>query len=103
MPSITQRRPCWHAQYPGLFDENDLRLALSQTRGHYFEWKAAIHYFAAGYVSLIEKYELARSHATKYEIFNERLGPAAGELVAELVELPIEVVDKKRALRACFG
>jgi hypothetical protein len=75
----------WRVAYPGLFDENDLRLALSQKRGHYFEWKAAIHYSAAGYRALLEKYDLASSHAAKFEVFNDWLGPAAGELIAKLV------------------
>lgn len=35
----------WHADYPQLFDDDDLRLARSRGwHRHYFEWAAALHF-----------------------------------------------------------
>lgn len=73
----------WFEEHTGLFDADDLRLALSQTTGHYLEWKAASHFYRAGYRALLEKYEL---HVAKLEIFMARLGPPADELIDELVK-----------------
>jgi hypothetical protein len=59
----------WATDFPAVFDADDLRLAASQPRAHYFEWLAAIRVFEEnGYLSLIEKYQFKR-HARKYTIF----------------------------------
>lgn len=67
----------WAAQWPELFDADDLRLARNHrgSWGHYFEWLGAIHlHQETGYHALVEKYEF-RNHARKLAIV-ERLLPA---------------------------
>ena len=52
----------WKAQYPDLFDDDDLRLALSQPNNHFFEWCGARYLLEEkGYLSLLEKYQY-KSH-----------------------------------------
>jgi hypothetical protein len=47
----------WLQQYPDIFDEDDLRLTVSQPRNHFCEWFVAIYLFQReGAHSLIEKY-----------------------------------------------
>jgi len=58
------------AQFPDLFDEDDVRLAESQGRygWHFVEWLAAIPLFhRTGYLSLISKYQFA-THRRTHEI-----------------------------------
>jgi hypothetical protein len=61
----------WKDIYPDIFDEDDLRLALSQgiPRYKFYEWLSAITiYNATRYLSLIEKYEF-QLHKRKHQIF----------------------------------
>jgi hypothetical protein len=72
----------WRSDYPGLFDEDDARLAATQPTGHYFEWLAAIRiYEDLGYLSLVEKYQFRR-HRRKYEIFQALVPKEAVTLLA---------------------
>ena len=58
----------WRAKYPEIFDDDDLRLALSQPKNHFYEWFAAIYLFEEmGYYSLIEKYQY-KNHKQKQSI-----------------------------------
>ena len=67
----------WLAQYPELFDEDDLRLAGTQPAYHFCEWFAAIHIFQRdGALSLVEKY-VYPAHARKVALLDERLGSDA--------------------------
>ena len=59
----------WRAEYPNAFDDEDLRLALSQNRYHFGEWCVAVHYAKLGYDVLVEKY-LYKNHPRKLEIIN---------------------------------
>jgi hypothetical protein len=57
----------WYAQYPSLFDAQDLRMARTQWRNHFYEWLVAICLFQReGACSMVEKYDQA-SHARKYK------------------------------------
>ncbi len=61
----------WREKYPELFDDDDLRLALSQPNNHFYEWLAAIHlYEDQGYYSLIEKYQY-KNHKRKQSIMQK--------------------------------
>jgi hypothetical protein len=61
-PTIAEQ---WSAQYPELFDEDDLRLTLTQPRNHFCEWFAAIFIFQRdGALSLVEQYVYG-THAKK--------------------------------------
>lgn len=63
----------WISKYPYLFDEDDIRLARSQgILGYkFYEWLSAVTiYNTTGYVSLVEKYDMA-SHRRKYMKFKE--------------------------------
>ena len=42
--------------YSDLFDDDDLRLALSQPAYHFFEWLGALHYHEIGFNVLVEQY-----------------------------------------------
>jgi hypothetical protein len=68
----------WYDQYPALFDEDDLRLAKTQPRNHFYEWLAAILiYHSTGYHSLVEKYQYTKDgHKRKQEII-ERIKSTA--------------------------
>ena len=50
--------------YPDLFDDDDLRLALSQPAYHFFEWLGALHYREIGFNVLVEQY-IYSSHPRK--------------------------------------
>jgi hypothetical protein len=64
----------WAAEYPQLFDADDIRLAKSQTRYHFVEWFAAIHLFQRdGVRALVEKY-VFRTHPIKQQLLTELLG-----------------------------
>lgn len=59
----------WKRRYPAIFDDDDVRLALSQPSAHFGEWLAAITIFnATGHLSLLEKYGLP-SHRRKLKLF----------------------------------
>lgn len=48
----------WAAQYPRIFDEQEVRIAVNQPEGHFFEWFAAVHlYETTGWLSLVESYQ----------------------------------------------
>jgi hypothetical protein len=67
-PAHGQLSGQWYAQYPGLFDKQDLRMARTQWNNHFYEWFAAIHLFQRyGACSMVEKYDQAKSHVQKYE------------------------------------
>ena len=57
----------WHEAYPDLFDDDDLRLALSQPSWHFFEWLGALHYYTKGFLVLVEQY-IYRAHPRKLAI-----------------------------------
>ncbi len=61
----------WKKQYPNIFDEDDLRIALSQRKNHFGEWYAALHYAKMGYRVLIEKY-IYYAHPAKIRILKRR-------------------------------
>ncbi len=54
----------WHAQYPDVFDVDDLKLAEGKQRqNHFAEWVAAIYLFERdGSRSLVEKYDTYENH-----------------------------------------
>ena len=61
----------WAKQYPQIFDELDLELAINQPNYHFLEWLAAILLFnSTGYFSLLEQYEFKR-HERKQKLFKE--------------------------------
>jgi len=48
----------WAEQYCQIFDEQEVRIALNQPGGHFYEWFAAAHlYETTGWLSLIESYQ----------------------------------------------
>ncbi len=58
----------WQGKYPDIFDDDDLRLALSQPNNHFYEWAGAIHFYEKqGYLSLLEKYQF-KNHKRKLSI-----------------------------------
>ena len=67
----------WAAEYPTIFDEDDVRLAESQAQlgFHFFEWLAAILlYHSTGFLSLVEQYQF-KNHLVKQRILRELLKP----------------------------
>ncbi len=61
----------WREKYSEIFDDDDLRLALSQPSNHFYEWAAAIHlYEDKGYYSLIEKYQY-KNHKHKQSVMQK--------------------------------
>ena len=65
--------PRWAEEYAGLIDQEDVRLATTQPRYHFYEWLAAIHYYEQGFQVLIEQYIYAR-HRRKVEILTQHIG-----------------------------
>jgi hypothetical protein len=63
----------WYEKYPSIFDEDDLRLAKTQPRNHFYEWLAAILiYLSTSYYSLVEKYQYTKvGHKRKQEIIEQ--------------------------------
>lgn len=63
----------WYEKYPAIFDEDDLRLAKTQPRNHFYEWLAAILiYHSTGYYSLVEKYQFTKKrHKHKQEVIEK--------------------------------
>jgi hypothetical protein len=77
--------PQWHAQYPQLFDDDDLRLARNRWKQgrHYYEWAAARHLHAVtGWSALVAKYEFG-NHERKRAIARRLLQP---EVMAVLTD-----------------
>jgi hypothetical protein len=71
----------WRGRFPELFDDEDLRLANSQTASHFYEWLGAIVlHHTTGYLSLVEKYEF-RTHSRKQEIVAQLLPPRLLDLL----------------------
>ena len=71
----------WYEKYHELpdgilFDEDDLKLATGkQLSNHFHEWQAAILiYERYGYLSLVEKYELSKSHPRKHSVLRRLAG-----------------------------
>jgi hypothetical protein len=65
----------WLRQYPQIFDADDLRQTVEQSRAHFGEWFVAIHlYKSLGALSLLEKY-CYHNHARKVRILDEVLSP----------------------------
>jgi hypothetical protein len=63
----------WRDAYPQLFDDDDLRLTVTQPWTHFWEWFAAMHiYERDGAYSLIEKYNCL-SHPRKRERYESLL------------------------------
>ncbi len=65
--------PRWAEEYAGLLDQDDVRLATTQPRYHFYEWLVAIHYYEQGFQVLIEQYIYARHHR-KVEILTQHIG-----------------------------
>ena len=63
----------WKREYPDLFDEEDLRIALSQPQFHFYEWIAALHYFGLGFNVLIEQY-IYQPHKRKLGLLEKLIG-----------------------------
>lgn len=64
----------WRNQYPDLFDEDDVRLTVSQPTAHFYEWLAAILvYEATGFLNLVEYY-ISNTHPRKKALFREIVG-----------------------------
>lgn len=77
----------WYKQYPQIFDEDDLRITITQTRGHFFEWLSAIIiYQSTGYLSLVEKYQFKTS-TRKSDIL--KMFVSSGKITRELCDLMI--------------
>jgi hypothetical protein len=77
----------WYKQYPQIFDEDDFRITVEQSKGHYFEWLSAILIFHnSGYLSLVEKYQF-KSHKRKHDILKQFA--SSGQITAELYDLII--------------
>lgn len=64
----------WYKMYKGIFDEDDLRIALSQPRYHFGEWFVAIHYAEKKYSVLVEKY-IYKNHPHKFKIISRYFSP----------------------------
>lgn len=91
----------WAGQFPQLFDDADLRLALNQPRYHFYEWLVAVWlYENGGYISLVEKYQF-KCHTEAYRRFSELTspqivglfasgGPQAPDLLAYPADRPAE-------------
>jgi hypothetical protein len=63
----------WFANYPQIFDADDLRLTIKQTSAHFAEWFVAVHlYETQGALSLLEKYAYG-NHGRKVELLDSFL------------------------------
>jgi len=63
----------WKKQSPDLFDEGDARIANNQSRYHFYEWLAAIHYYKLGFNVLVEQY-IYNPHKRKLGILKKLIG-----------------------------
>jgi hypothetical protein len=85
----------WHQQYPGLFDEDDLRLTIAKGHWsyHFYEWYAAIRLFQRdGAVSMLEKYD-SKCHRRKVVEFERVVSVAKRQILHKIcsdfkVQLP---------------
>lgn len=76
----------WRDRYPHLFDEEDLRLALSQPRYHFNEWFAAVHLFHRdGVYVLVEKYFCA-NHSRKQKELHDLVGAETRDLLSTMLK-----------------
>ena len=66
----------WYERYRGiLFDDDDLRLAESQSGHHFYEWLGAVvMHQATGYHCLLQKYQFA-AHPQKQEVLARLVPP----------------------------
>jgi hypothetical protein len=70
----------WAQKYPLLFDSDDLRIALSQSRMgrasrsyHFAEWLTAIYWYNRGWRVLVEQYGY-RPHPRKRQVLESLIG-----------------------------
>ncbi|MGH8543122.1 MAG: VRR-NUC domain-containing protein [Gammaproteobacteria bacterium] len=84
----------WHQQYPGLFDEDDLRLTRTQPKNHFSEWFGAIYlYHRDGSSALVEKY-VYKKHPRKIELFKKVIPPDDRAVLAEIqAEFEVQLPD----------
>jgi hypothetical protein len=84
----------WLGDYPGLFDQDDLRLAANQPANHFCEWFTAIHLFHRdNAVSLVEKYGFG-NHARKVNIFQRLIpGDQRKSLLSIAEEFKVQLPD----------
>ena len=60
----------WRKDYPMLFDDEDLALAISQNSNHFYEWLGAIRIFEdKKYLCLVEKYQF-KKHKVQRDLFH---------------------------------
>ena len=75
----------WHQEYPGLFDEDDLRLTVCQPELHFHEWYAAIHLLQRdGVFSMGEKYDSSKYHPLKFARYTEILNAEQRAIAARI-------------------
>ena len=79
----------WRRAYPDLFDEDDLRLALSQPSYHFYEWLGALHYYEKGFGVLVEQY-VYKSHPRKLAVVSKIMNK---EELDFLRKLPVQPPD----------
>jgi hypothetical protein len=77
----------WRRKYGHIFDDDDLRIALSQPNGHFGEWFVAISFAEQGYNVLVEKY-LYKNHARKKAVIERFFTPDRLELLKQLLTYP---------------
>ena len=74
----------WVQEYPDLFDQDDLRLAMNQPRNHFAEWFTAIHLFQRdGVLALVEKYAFQK-HRRKLALYASLLNARERAVVEEV-------------------
>jgi hypothetical protein len=95
----------WSDEYPGLFDDDDRRLAGTQPTNHFFEWFAVVHLFQRdGSLSLQEKYAYP-SHQDKQHIVGSLFSEDQWAAIVEVertghAQLPdLLVVGRDRSIR----
>jgi hypothetical protein len=78
----------WRQEYDDIFDDDDLRIALSQQKYHFGEWFVARHYAQQGYKVLVEKYLYPKSHLKKYMALEKICGFDWIESLKQLLNHP---------------
>jgi hypothetical protein len=74
-------REQWFKQYPMLFKEADIKLAVAQPQYHFIEWLGAIRIFEdLKYLCLVEKYQF-KKHIVPRELFKQIVPANVYELV----------------------
>ena len=63
----------WKKEYSDLFDEDDLRIALTQSQYHFYEWVVGIHYYKKGFKVLVEQY-IYKPHLRKLKLLSKIIG-----------------------------